>query len=323
MKGFFVLLTMIFLNSAMAATTIKVGVLAPDGTSWANQLKKMMKEIKEVTKDEVNFKFYFGGSQGDESDVLRKIRIGQLHGGVFTGKTLGDVSGEIRVMELPFNFYHDREKGWKILTKLSPKFDQAFLKAGLVNLGNVEIGPVYFVSKKRVENIDQLKGLKIWAWEGDPVVLTMIEKMNLISVPLPLPDVLSSLSTGIIEAAYASPMGILALQWNSKINFLVDFPVAYSVGAFLVDQKIWGQINAATQKSVQEIIAKYLSEVNQSTVKENNDALNSLKSSGITFVKFPESDTKKGKEIRSKVVEALKGKVFSAEVYNALEKELK
>ena len=106
------------LSVAMGAT-IKIGVLAPEGTSWAIALKKMAKEVKKETKGKVKFKIYFGGAQGDEPDVLRKIRVGQLHGGMFTGKTLGDINGDVRVMELPFTFYHDRKKALKTLSKIS------------------------------------------------------------------------------------------------------------------------------------------------------------------------------------------------------------
>ena len=72
--------------------TLKVGVLAPEGTNWSNSLKKMAKEIREKTNKKVKIKFYFGGSQGDEPDVLRKIRVGQLHGGIFTGTPTDSVA---------------------------------------------------------------------------------------------------------------------------------------------------------------------------------------------------------------------------------------
>ena len=66
--------------------------------------------------------------------------------------------------------------------------------------------------------------------------------MQLVGVPLGLQDVLTSLSTGIIDTAYASPMGVLALQWQTKIKYLVDYPVTYSVGALLLRQKFWDKI---------------------------------------------------------------------------------
>jgi len=323
MKNLALLLTLLFLFSANAqALTLKVGLLAPEGTNWSKNLKKMAKEIKKKTNKKVKIKFYFGGSQGDEHDVLRKIRIGQLHGGIFTGKTLGDINGDVRVIELPFTFNHDRKKAWNTVEKMTPFFNQKFHKSEFTNIGFFEIGNVYFVSQKETHSLKSLSGVKIWSWEGDKLVAAMINTMDLVSVPLPLPDVLSSLSTGIIEAAYAPPLGIVSLQWNTKIKYLVDFPISYSIGAFLIGDKKWKKISPAHQKIVQEIGAKYIKQVNVANSEDNKESLKAMKSLGVKFLEFPESDIKKGKVIREKVVTKLRGKLFSEKALKLLEKNL-
>ncbi len=316
------LITTLFLSffiQSLFAVTLKVGVLAPDGTNWAKNMKAMAKEIRKATNKQVKIKFYFGGSQGDEHDVLRKIRVGQLHGGMFTGKTLGDINGDVRVMEIPFTFGGDREKAWNTLVKLSPYFNNTFKNKEFVNLGFFEIGMVYFVSQKETPNIKSLGGVKIWSWEGDKLVSSMIEAMNLVSVPLPLPDVLSSLSTGIIHAAYAPPMGMVALQWNTKIKYLLDFPLSFSIGAFLVNQKAWAKVTPEHQKVVNEIASRYISKVNDANKDDNVAALDSMKSLGVKFLKFPETDVAKAKLIRDKVKQNLTGKLYSAEALKKLE----
>lgn len=304
------------------ALTVKVGVLAPEGTSWAKNLKKMAKEIKKATNRKVKIKFYFGGAQGDEPDVLRKIRVGQLHGGIFTGKTLGEINGDVRVIELPFTFYHDRGKAWKTVEKMTPFFNKSFEKSKFENLGFFEIGMVYFVSQKETQSLDSLHGVKIWSWEGDELVASMIESMKLVSVPLPLPDVLSSLSTGIIDAAYAPPLGILSLQWNTKIKYIVDFPLSFSVGAFLVGQKTWKKISPEHKKVIKEISAKYVKNVNEANEKDNVEALSALKSGGIKFLEFPKKDIERGKQLRTEIIGKLKGKLFSEKALKMLEAEL-
>jgi TRAP-type C4-dicarboxylate transport system substrate-binding protein len=310
------------LSANVSALTLKVGVLAPEGTNWSNNLKKMAKEIKKKTNKKVKIKFYFGGSQGDESDVLRKIRVGQLHGGIFTGKTLGDINGDVRVMELPFTFYNDRAKALKILENMEPFFNKSFVKNEFQNLGFFEIGNVYFVSQKKTDSLQSMKGVKIWSWEGDELVSQMIESMKFVSVPLPLPDVLSSLSTGIIEAAYAPPLGILSLQWNTKIKYVIDLPISFSVGAFLVGSKRWNKISPEHQKLINDISKKYVKLVNKGNEKDNNDSLDAMKAQGIEFLKFSDADIAKGKELRKEVIGKLKGKLFSAEALKKLESQL-
>lgn len=193
-----------------AANTIKVAALTPQGTTWAEGLKKVAKDVEAATEGRVQFKLYLGGVAGDEPDVIRKIRVGQMNGGIFTGKSLGELFSDVRLLEVPFNFGNDQKKVGKVVQGLRAHFDQGLEKAGFVNLGFFQAGNVYFVSKKKASSIDELKGLKIWAWEGDALVQAMVETLNLVSVPLSLPDVLNSLSTGIVDAAYATPLAIMA-----------------------------------------------------------------------------------------------------------------
>ena len=320
LKLLFLCLASLSLN--LDATTLKIAALAPEGTTWAETLKKMAKEIENKTNGEVKIKLYMSGSQGDEPDVLRKIRVGQLQGGIFTGKTLGAINGDARVMEIPFTFYDDNEKAYNTLNELEPHLNRGFKEKGFENLGFYEIGNVYFVSQEKTESLEELKGLKIWSWEGDRLVEAMIETLDLVSVPLPLPDVLSSLSTGVVKAAYAPPLGILALQWSSEVKYLVDFPLSYSIGAFLVASKSWKKISKENQKLVKEISKKYVLQVNKSNTLDNQEALKAMENMGIKFLDFPEKDQRKAKKIRKKIIEKLKGNLFSEKIYKRFKESL-
>jgi TRAP-type C4-dicarboxylate transport system substrate-binding protein len=312
----------LFASMSIQATTIKVGVLAPEGTGWAKNIKKMALEIKEATKGNVELKVYYGGSQGDEQDVLRKIRIGQLQGGIFTGKTLGEINGDVRVLELPFTFNHNEDKALKTMQAMAPYFNTKFEQNKFKNLATFGIGQVYFVTQKKVQDLNSIKSLKIWSWDGDPIVSTLFESMKLIGVPLALPDVLSSLSTGVVEAAYAPPIGIIALQWNTKVKYMVDFPISYSIGAFVTTSAVWSKISPVDQKIVQEISKKYEGEINSGNAKDNVDALNAMKSQKIEFVKFSDADIKIAQAYRLDMIKRLKGKLFSEEAFKKMESEI-
>lgn len=322
-KTLLTVLTTSVLSFQVFAAPIKIGVLAPEGTGWAKAIKKMAQEIKTATKDEVEFKVYFGGSQGDEQDVLRKIRVGQLHGGIFTGKTLSDIAGDVRVIEIPFTFNQNHDKALKTLQALSPYFSGQMAKNKFQTLSMFEIGQIYLVSQKKVDSMGALKGVKIWSWEGDQLVTNMIDAMKFVSVPLALPDVLASLTTGIVEAAYAPPIGILALQWNSKIKYVIDFPISFSVGAFVVSTQAWSKVSPANQKIIMDISKKYEAEINSQNAKDNADAITAMKAQKIEFIKFPEAEVKVAQSYRKEIINRLKGKMFSDEALTKLETELK
>tara|TARA_B100000886_G_scaffold318113_1_gene257877 strand:- start:1231 stop:2217 length:987 start_codon:yes stop_codon:yes gene_type:complete len=324
MKKILLFILFSFFNTSAYAVKLKFAVLTPKENSWGKALVKMTKEIKKATDGEVKFKIYYGGVKGDEPVVKRLVHTEMLDGGIFTGKTLGEINGDVRVMELPFTFYHDRKKALNTLNNLAPFFNKGFEKKNFVNLGFFELGNVYFVSQKKTKNIESLKGLKIWSWPGDDLVDAMIKEMDLISVPAPLPDVLSSLSTGIIEAAYAPPLGIVALQWNTKVKYLVNFPISYSTGAFLMTQKSWMKIPAKHRDIVKKIAAKYINKVNAANLGDNELAMSEMKKSGVEFLKFSDEDIKKAETYRARIINRLmtSGSLFSKDALVKLESEI-
>src|SRR5262245_23031855 len=87
-------------SPAVAQTTIKIATLAPEGSSWMKLFHEWRKAVEARTEGRVKIKFYAGGVQGDEKDVLRKIKLGQLAGAAVTGIGLSNVAPEVRSLEL-------------------------------------------------------------------------------------------------------------------------------------------------------------------------------------------------------------------------------
>ena len=108
--------------SSIRAEVLKLGVLAPEGTTWAKSINAIAEEMAQKTNNRVSLKVFYGGNQGDEPVVLRKIRAQQLQGGIFTGRVLGEVYGSTRLMEVPFTFFHNQEWASSTLKKMEGSF---------------------------------------------------------------------------------------------------------------------------------------------------------------------------------------------------------
>ena len=83
---------------------IKIATLAPDGSAWMRELRKAAAEVQAGTQGRVQVKFYPGGVMGNDTVVLRKMRLGQLQGGVLTSSELGQVYPDAAIYSLPFLF---------------------------------------------------------------------------------------------------------------------------------------------------------------------------------------------------------------------------
>ncbi|NNJ94983.1 MAG: TRAP transporter substrate-binding protein DctP [Halobacteria archaeon] len=217
---------------------LKFATLAPSGTTWMNLLEEWAETVKTESGGRLVFKIYPGGVQGDEPDVLKKIRFGQLHGGAFTGYGIGRIYSPARVLELPFLFENIHEIDY-VREQLMPDIEQGYRDNGYEMLGWMEVGYVYFFSRQPIRSLEDLAKARLWYWQGDPLGKAFFDASGLSPVPLSVIDVYTSLSTGMIDTVYAPPLGALALQWFSKTQYITNVPMANGIGSLVVSRRFF------------------------------------------------------------------------------------
>lgn len=266
---------------------IKLATLAPEGSTWMKTMRQIDDEVRNRTENRLGFKFYPGGVQGDEKDVLRKIRNGQLHGGGFTGFGLGTVVPAVRVVELPFMFETLNELDY-VRSQTDGYFYDAFEKEGYIHLGWADVGFIYLYSKEPIRTPDDMNTAKIWIWSGDPLAELFFEAFDVSPIPLAAPDVLTSLQTGVIDAVYASPLACIALQWFTRVEYMSDVPMTHGVGGALVSRRALKKVDPADVSILVEVSRERLRELTETTRRQNQEAIEELKKEGIEIVSVPE-----------------------------------
>ncbi|MDJ0762031.1 MAG: TRAP transporter substrate-binding protein DctP [Myxococcota bacterium] len=301
-------------SPALASTKIKIATLAPDGTTWMKVMKEMASEVEKTTGGQVKLKFYSGGVMGDEGDVIRKMKFGQIHGGAFTGRGLGEISPQERVLELPFLYDNYKELDC-VINGLSNRIRQDFEKKGFVLLGWVEAGFVYVFTNKPIHKASDLKGVKMWMWEGDPLAKALFKANGLVPVPLDLPNVLTSMQTGLIDAVYSPPYGVIALQWHSKVKYMLNTKLTFASGAILISKKQFDKLSPEHQKSLLTISQKHCRNLTEQTRKENEEAIAVLKKSGIKIMELASpQELQSVKKTSTSIYQTLSNQLYSPEL---------
>lgn len=277
------LLSAALVTAPLQAATFKIATIAPDGTSWMNEMRAGAEEIKTRTEGRVNFRFYPGGIMGNDNSVLRKIRVGQLQGGAITGGGLAEILPEAQVYSLPFIFRDYAEVDY-VRKQMDPVLMQQLEKAGYVGFGISEGGFAYLMSDTAVPGVDALKGHKIWVPEGDLISRTAFESTGVSPIPLPLTDVLTGLQTGLVDTVAATPTGAIALQWHTRVHNLTDVPLMYIYGTMVVKRNAFERLDGVDQKVVREVMGSIFRRLNRQNRADNNSALEALKAQGITFI---------------------------------------
>jgi len=305
-----------------AQTAIKFATLAPEGSTWMKVLSELSKDLEKTTGGQLKFKFYPGGVSGDEKDVVKKIRIGQLHAGGFTGVGLGEIAPETRLLDAPWLF-RSRAELETVRAKFSKDLEAALDKGGFVLLGWTDLGSVYVFSRRPISGPEDMKKAKMWVWEGDPIAQAAYKALSVNPTPLSVVDVMQSLQTGMIDAVYGPPLGVVALQWHSRLKHIYPVPMAEASGAVLVSKKFFNSLPDDQKKTLKELSAKHLKHLNDLTSVENGKALETLQAQGLDLAPKPGAETMKTyEELGRSARQELAGKLFSADLLGRVEKEL-
>jgi TRAP-type transport system periplasmic protein len=307
---------------ASAATIIKIATVAPDGTAWMREMRASAENVKKKTEDRVELKFYPGGTMGDEQTVLRKIKIGQLQGGAFTGGELSQVDKNAQIYSLPFLFKTLDEVD-KVRAQIDPLLKLSLAKAGFETLGISGGGFAYLMSVKAIHTKDDLKAAKVWVPQGDRIAEIGFKAGGVTPISLPLADVYTSLQTGLIDTAANTPAGAIAFQWHTKIKHMIDLPLTYVVGILVVDKKAFDALSAEDQKAVNEEFGAAFARLEKINRDDNAQARDALQKQGIEILKPNAQETATweavGADARKQLAEAGE---LSADMTAALDKAL-
>lgn len=301
---------------AKSKSVFKVATIAPEGSVWTKRFHDFAAEVTKLSNGDVAFKVYSGGIMGDDRVMYRKVRVGQLNGGGFTMTGIGNVVPDFRIMGVPFLF-RSYEEVDHVREGLTPFFHKAFGEKGLELIAMTEVGFVYSMSTTSISTLSDLAKSKVWAPEDDPVSTTYLQTLGITPLPLTIPDVLTSLQTGMVETVFNSLYGNIVLQWFTKTKYISDIPFGYAYGAMLLDQKKFARLPDSYQAMIKETARKHFGLLITDTRKSNSESRQVLEDNGITFVTPDPEDVLILNNKHEETVHRLLGTAFSGQIYQA------
>lgn len=250
--------------------------------------------------------------------MLRKIRIGQLHGGAVTLGAISQTTPDSTIYGLPFLF-SDLNNAEDIRKTTDPILSKQIEKDGFVNFGFAQGGFTYMMSKEQISSFDDLKNQKSWVPEKSDVGLSVYNNIGITPISLPLSDVLTGLQTGMINTITTSPIGALALQWHTHVNYVVDFPLNYLAAMMIIDKKVFDKISKDDQAVVREVMTEVYKKIDSQNKSDNLGARKALINQGVKFVQLSPKNRAEWLKLGDVVTEEMNKKYkYSPTLYKAL-----
>ena len=305
---------------ARAAVILKLATMAPEGSIWMNALNKARDEIDAATGGEVKLKFYPGGIMGAEKDVLFKVKMGQLQGGGFMGYGIGQICPDANALMFPM-LLRDYAEADAVFAALRPYLEEKVRSAGWEAMGWTEVGFSYMYGVKPVGNLEQMRATKVWGL--DSVMLKeLFAKAGVVSIPMAITDVLTSLQTGALETVFGPPTAAVAVQWPSRIRYYNTARLTYAFGGVFLSQSAWKSVPEAHRETVRRILGAACDSVTPLVRKSDAEALEYMRSIGIEAQEPSDGEYRGFVAVADAALANVRGKVFSAEAWDRVQAAL-
>ncbi len=318
MKRIGLIILALFASSLANAQTLKVATAMPEGSEWMTDLRASAAEIKEKTDGRVVIKYYGGGSMGSDSQVLKRISIGALHGGVFTPSALMEMYGGLGLYGLSMIFKSEAEANF-VRSRMDSKIAAGLEEAGFTSFGFAATGFALIMSKEPVSSLDDLKGKRVWVPEGDEVSRITMEAMEVTPIPLAITDVYTGLQTGALDIIAMSSVGAVLLQYHTKVKYVTDVPLVYTMGLMVISNKAFAKVSAEDQLIVREVLSAIYHKYDKLNFEDDREAKEALFNAGLKPVVPPPLELEKLEALLQKTnLEMAQDGVVSLELYEEM-----
>ena len=317
------LVTLLFLITQASAQeyTIKFATLAPDGSTWITVMKEYDQAIRKESGGRLGFKIYPGGVAGDEKDVLRKIRLGQFQSAGITGVGIGEIAKSARILDAPFLFNNHDEVDY-VVEQYDAELRKEFENGGYILLGWAEVGFVYVFTNTPIIKVEDMRSVKMWQWEGDPVAEATFKAFGINPIQLSITDVLTSLQTGLINGMYTSPLAGVSLQWYTATKYMLDYPLTNASGAVVISKREFDKMPPDLQEILLRNGKQLMRKLTELSRKDNTKSLEVLKKNKVIFTTPDAKEIGRYQEIGINARRLMVGKLYSEDLLDRVEKSV-
>ncbi|MDH4065862.1 MAG: TRAP transporter substrate-binding protein DctP [Acidobacteriota bacterium] len=302
---------------ALAAAPLKLATLVPEGSIWDRDLRAMGDQWQRETGGRVSLRIYAGGVAGSESDILRKMRIGQLHAATITLVGLADIDPDFEVLGIPM-FYESFAEFLYILDGLEPELKARLEAKGYAFVAWGHGGWVRFFSRAPILRIDDLRKQKIFVTAGSDETVALWKDNGFHPVPLAQTDIMTGFQTGMIDVLGTTPLAALSLQWFRQASHMSEVGLAPLTGATIVNLRDWNKIDAADRVILLRDADAYEKRQRETIPEQDQVAIDEMSRRGLEVTSS--ADPQEWNETASRMADSMRGRTVPPEIYDAAEK---
>lgn len=303
-------------SSADEAVTLRIASLAPAGSSWMKVLNAWKTTLEDETEGRLKLRFYPGGSQGDERDFVRKMRVGQLDGGVVTMTGMSMLVRPMVILVLP-GFLDTYEKLDRVRLKMADQFEKMFTDEGFMMVAWGDAGKTRLFSQQKIERPSDIKSMRPWMWKDDLVFIEFYDVIGANGVRLGVPEVYPGLQTKMVDVVTSSALTAVALQWYTRVKYMTGHNSAIIAGGMVMRKEKIDSLPPDLRDAFLQSTKRVETLLNKTIRRDDQKAYEVVLKKGIIATdtsKYQAEWDAAAKEVRDRMT----GRVFSKELLQAV-----
>ena len=313
------LLLLLAAASLPAQTIIRLGTLVPKGSPWHEILLNMGEEWKKASGGKIELRIYPGGEQGDEPEMVQKVRIKKLQAVALSGAGLSGIDPDVTALEIPMMLSSYEELDY-VREHISDRLEKGLLQHGFVVLNWGDAGWVHFFTKQPATRPADIRRMKLCVLQGDNSTFELYRINGFNPVALAATDILTGLQTGLIDAFQSPPLFALSNQWFGGAKNMLDIPFAQLVGATVIDKEVWDKIPPPVQKEMLVSAKKAGVALREEIRKAESNSIPMMQQFGLNLVKPDPKALAEWHQLAEGIWPKLRGTIVPADLFDQVKR---
>ena len=302
-----------------AQTIIRLGTLVPKGSSWHQILLNMGEEWKQASGGKIELKIYPGGEQGDEPEMVQKLRIKKLQAVALSGAGLSGIDAAVSALQVPMMLSSYEELDY-VRDRISDRLEKGLAQRGFVVLNWGDAGWIYFFTKQPAAHPDDIRRMKLCVLQGDNATFELYKINGFHPVSLAATDILTGLQTGLIDAFQAPPLVALSNQWFGGAKNMLNIPFAQLVGATVISKEVWDKIPAPVQKEMMQSARKAGVALRDEIRKAEAGSVPLMQQFGLNVVPADPTTVAQWRQLAEAIWPKMRGSMVPADLFDQVKR---
>ena len=299
-----------------AAPKLKLGTLAPKGTSYDKSLRVMGDAWRKASNGAVDLNIFPGGTQGGEAEMVGLMQTNSLQAAMLTAVGLSEIESSVTGLQsIPMGFRTLEEVDY-VSEKLRPLLEERMAAKGFVVLCWTDAGWVRFFSNQPVTHPADLQNLKLFSWSGFPEQIALYKSAGFNAVALETADIVPSLQTKLIDAVPVPPFFAMAAQMDTRAPYMLELNWAPLVGALVVRKDTWEKIPAETRTALLAAAAVAGREIKAASHREMGESVVAMEKRGLKVTKVTPEIEAEWRAVAEAVYPKIRGKLVPADIFD-------